>query len=213
MKERSVSSGIKYMGTGQSPINVCDVVETAVSMPRFEYAGQAMRVERVRGVPMIIFGRNGELHLGERSYRLLQLHWHTPAEHTIDDEEFAAELHLVHQDELEELLVVGIVYRLGEADEAIARVVAETPQAGDEDGVVPALSAANFAPGPGGFYHYTGSLTTPPFSEPVQWYVSRDAQTVSQRQAEQLQVLAGGPNARPLQDRNGRTILCVGCGR
>jgi len=26
-----------------------------------------------------------------------------------------------------------------------------------------------------------------------------------------LQALTGGPNARPLQDRNERRIICVGC--
>ena len=207
-----MSSAANDIGGGQSPIDICDVVETAVSGPSFEYAGEAARVERVQGLPVIFFDRNSELRIGDFRYRLLQLHWHTPAEHTIDGEEFAAEVHYVHLNEAEELLVVGVVYRLGEPDHELQRIIDEARQALAADQAAPSLTAADHAPAGGGFYHYIGSLTAPPFSEPVQWYVARLAGTASQSQVEQLQVLTAGPNARPLQDRNGRTILCAGCG-
>ena len=84
-------------------------------------------------------------------------------------------------------------------------------QTDQEEGAVLSLSAADYAPDAVGFYHYNGSLTAPPFSEPVQWYVSRTIKTVSRRKAEQLQALTNGPNGRPMQDRNGRSIVCVGC--
>ncbi len=195
----------------QSPIDIDDSVVSDAAAPISAYASDAVQVERVHGVPMIHFAPGSELQVADHRFRLLQLHWHTPAEHTIAGEEFAAELHLVHQNEQQELLVVGRVYRLGEANDSIQRVIDETPPAGAEADVVPALSAEAYAVSDG-FFHYTGSLTAPPFSEPVQWYVSRRIRTVSLRQVEQLQALTNGPNARPLQDRNGRTILCVGCG-
>ena len=84
-------------------------------------------------------------------------------------------------------------------------------QTGQEEGAVLSLSAADYALDAVGFYYYSGSLTAPPFSEPVQWYVSRTIKTVSRRQAEQLQALTNGPNGRPMQDRNVRSIVCVGC--
>lgn len=198
------------LGSGQSPIDISDWVGSDAPAPTFSYAGDAARVERTQGFVMIHFARDSELRLGEDSYRLLQLHWHTPAEHTIEGEELAAEVHFVHINEEDELLVVGILYRLGEADEGLQQIVSSLPT--DDDAGVPPLSAADHAPVSDGFFHYVGSLTAAPFSEPVQWYVGRSARTVSQRQIEQLQSLTGGPNARALQDRNRRTILCVGCG-
>ena len=200
------------MGNGQSPIDISDWLASDDAVPEFAYASDAARVERVQGLPMIHFARGSELRLGEDRFRLLQLHWHTPAEHTIEGEEFAAEIHFVHINEREDLLVVGTVYQLGEADAGLQRIIEETPPAGEEEGVVPSMSAADHAPESDGFYHYTGSLTAAPFSEPVQWYVGRSVRTASQRQIEQLQALTAGPNARALQDRNDRTILCVGCG-
>ncbi len=202
-----------HLGNGQSPIDVGGWVASDEPAPVLGYDSDAVRVERVHGVPMIHFARGSDLLLGDDRFRLLQLHWHTPAEHTIEAKEFAAELHFVHINQREELLVVGVVYQLGGADEELQQIINHTPAAGQENGVVPPLSAADHAPQSAGFYHYTGSLTAAPYSEPVQWYVARTIKSASQRQVEQLQALCGGPNARPLQDRNERTILCVGCGR
>ena len=200
------------LGSGQSPIDIADWVESDEDAPELAYSSGAARVERLQGLPMIHFARGSELHLGNGRFRLLQVHWHTPAEHTIAAEEFDAEVHFVHINQREELLVVGVVYRLGDADIGLQQIIEETPPAGKEDGAVPSLFAGDLAPVSDGFYHYTGSLTAAPFSEPVQWYVARSVRTASQRQVEQLQALTGGPNARSLQDRAERTILCVGCG-
>ena len=199
------------IGRGQSPIDISDWLTSDAPAPTLSYAGDAIRVERTQGFVMIHFDRGSELSVGGDAYRLLQLHWHTPAEHTIDAEEFAAEFHFVHVDQNDRLLVVGTVYRLGPADEGLQQIIEATPPAGAEEGVVPPVSASDHEPESDGFYHYIGSLTAAPFSESVHWYVARTVRTISQRQAEQLQLLAGGPNARPLQDRNERTILCVGC--
>ena len=200
------------LGNGQSPIDINDWIASETAAPEFDYDSNAVRVERLQGLPMIHFARGSELRLGDEGYRLLQLHWHTPAEHTIEAQEFDAEVHFVHINERDELLVVGVVYQLGDADDGLQRIIEETPLAGEEEGAAPSLSAADYAPASDGFYHYTGSLTAAPFSEPVQWYVGRSVRTASQRQIEQLQALTAGPNARALQDRNDRTILCVGCG-
>ena len=199
------------LGYGQSPIDIRDWVPSDALTPTLDYASDAERAERTPGFVMIHFARGSELNLGEIPYRLLQLHWHTPAEHAIEGEELDAELHFVHVNDQGEMLVVGVVHRLGEADDRLQRIIQASPQAGKEVGIVPMLSAAELMPEFDGFYHYTGSLTAAPFSEPVQWYLGRTIRTVSQSQVEQLQSLTGGPNARPLQERNARTILCVGC--
>ena len=205
-------TSVGNLGNGQSPIDVGGWVVSDEPAPIPGYDSDAARVERTPGFVMIHFDPGSELTLGEERYRLLQLHWHTPAEHTIDGDEFAAEVHFVHVNAQDELLVVGTVYRLGEADEGLQQIIDSLPPADAAD-EVPSLCAADHSPESDGFYHYTGSLTAAPFSEPVQWYVARTIKTASQRQVEQLQALCGGPNARPLQDRNERTILCVGCAR
>ena len=203
------------IGGGQSPIDMSGWIESDAPAPKFEYASAAVSVKRQQGLPLIHFARGSRLRSGDEAFELLQLHWHTPAEHTIEGQEFAAELHHVHQNEanqLNQLLVVGTVYRLGAADSSI-QLLLDSLIAGSEDQLDldtdSPLSAADVAPASDGFYHYSGSLTAPPYSEPVRWYLSRAARSISQDQVERLQALTNGPNARPLQDRNDRRIRLV----
>ena len=56
------------------------------------------------------------------------------------------------------------------------------------------------------FYTLAGSLTTPPCSEGVQWYLLSEVITISTAQLEQLKSFHTN-NARVAQDLNGRAIL------
>jgi carbonic anhydrase len=56
------------------------------------------------------------------------------------------------------------------------------------------------------YFTYTGSLTTPPCSEGVTWYVLKSHPTVSAQQIATFSKIYP-LNARPIQPRNGRSIL------
>ena len=196
-------------GGGQSPIDISNWRSADEPAPTCAYASAAKRAQWVGGLPMIQFAQGSELRLCDVTYRLLQVHWHTPAEHTINGETFDLEVHLVHQNAEDELLVLGTVYRVGPADDAIEQLINATPTTGVTS-LRGELCASQFVASGDGCYHYVGSLTAPPFSEPVQWYIDHSVRTASQQQVERLQAFTNGPNARPLQDRNSRSILCVG---
>uniref|UniRef100_UPI003075C2F1 carbonic anhydrase family protein n=2 Tax=Vibrio TaxID=662 RepID=UPI003075C2F1 len=53
---------------------------------------------------------------------------------------------------------------------------------------------------------FNGSLTTPPCSEGVRWFVLKDTQTLSKDQAAKLMEVMG-QNNRPLQPLNARVVL------
>lgn len=55
------------------------------------------------------------------------------------------------------------------------------------------------------FYTYAGSLTTPPCTEGVDWYVLRTPIVVSSAQITQFKTLYSG-NARVAQNLNGRLV-------
>ena len=46
---------------------------------------------------------------GNDDYRLLQFHFHAPSEHTINGKSADMELHLVHQNAMGDLAVVGVL--------------------------------------------------------------------------------------------------------
>lgn len=56
------------------------------------------------------------------------------------------------------------------------------------------------------YFRYNGSLTTPPCTEGVRWYVMQSHLTSSAAQIEQLNQMMGDNN-RPLQPLNARIVI------
>lgn len=192
-------------GVQQSPVDVTGYEREDAPALSFSYVGGVSGVALVRGSVVVEFGSGNSLTLGGRRYELRSAHAHAPAEHRVDGEEFAAELHMVHEDDSGDVLVVGVLYRLGPSDPVMQEMLEEAV-----GGTAGFLSGAAFRPRSSAFFNYTGSKTTPPCPEPVEWVVMRDAATMSQAQVNVLQSLSGGPNNRPLQPLRGRRIVLVG---
>ena len=56
------------------------------------------------------------------------------------------------------------------------------------------------------YFSYSGSLTTPPCSEGVKWFMLRAPVEVSRAQVEKFLSVVG-KNARPVQRTNGRILF------
>lgn len=193
-------------GVQQSPIDITGYERADTPALSFSYGGDVSDVALVPGSVVVEFAPGRSVTLGGRRYGLQSAHFHAPGEHRIDGEGFAAELHVVHEDASGDALVVGVLFRLGPPDPVLQAML--DAAAGSTIGFP--LDAAAFTPRSGSFFNYTGSKTTPPCHEPVEWVVMRDAATVSQEQVDALQSFSGGPNNRPLQPLRGRRIVLVG---
>ncbi len=193
-------------GVQQSPIDITGYERAAAPALAFSYDGAVSGAALVRGSVVVEFAPGSGVTLAGRRYELLSAHMHSPAEHWVDGEEFAAELHIVHEEASGSALVVGVLYRLG-APSPILQSMLDTASRDVSDFT---NGAAAFTPRSAAFYYYTGSKTTPPCQEPVEWVVMRDAATVSPDQVDALRLLSGGPNNRPLQPLGGRKIALVG---
>ena len=137
---------------------------------------------------------------------------HVPSEHTVDGEQFAAELHLIHRSEHYSIvndIVVAVLFRLGSASPMVQAMIDNAPGVGKEAKEGLRLSARNLAPSGSDYYFYNGSLTTSPCDEYVDWYVMQTPLTISQEQVDVLVEMHGRTN-RPTQDLNDRTIYAVG---
>ncbi len=136
------------------------------------------------------------------TYELLQVHAHTPSEHTIDGEPAAAEFHFVHTDADGDLLVVGVLAVEGDANAQWQPFIESATGAADSE---TALNLSGLLPASSDYYAYEGSLTTPPCTEGVQWVVLQTPITLSVAQLEQL----GGEhshNARPIAPLGDREV-------
>ena len=193
-------------GVQQSPIDITGYEGATAPALSFSYDGGVTGAALVRGSVVVEFAPGSGLRLDDRCYDLQSAHFHAPSEHRVDGEEFAAELHVVHEDASGDALVVGVLFRLGDANPILQAVL----DAAARGTAGLSVDAAAFTPRSTAFYNYTGSKTTPPCHEPVEWVVMRDAATVSQEQVDALQSFSGGPNNRPLQPLRGRRIVLVG---
>jgi len=223
-------------GKAQSPINIeRDKVRCSVPLIQnlnFNYADTPFEVETFPHYVELPYAAGSNLVVGGKSYQLAQFHFHAPSEHQIDGVNAAMEVHLVHRDAAGNIAVVGILMNVGPNPNPLADMLFQyapmeegkvSPGEGwvanarallVPFGVTAFPSLASIFPG-NNYYTYPGSLTTPPCSEGVRWFVLKEVVTVSAKSVEKFHAIIGNfpyyggyeNNNRPTQPLNGRKVL------
>ena len=196
-------------GVEQSPVNLAGYTPGDVAPIAFSYVGSAATA-RNNGHTVYLDCRGGDsIAVDGRRYELLGIHSHSPGEHLLDGEHFAAELHLVHQYSAGNLTVVGLLFRIGDQSPIIQSLLHVAPDVGALVDLNGGPAAVEYVPDNLDHYGYDGSLTTPPCTEGVRWIVMQHIGTVSQGQINELQELSRGPNNRSVQPLGERHILAT----
>ncbi|MCB1246872.1 MAG: carbonic anhydrase family protein [Acidimicrobiia bacterium] len=108
----------------------------------------------------------GVLDLDGVQYTLDEIHGHTPSEHTIDGRAADLEVHLVHRSADGAIAVVGVLF---ETTDGVYPVDTFITNIG---GLPTMVHLDHLVPGPPSpMFRYQGSLTTPPYTEGVEWVV------------------------------------------
>jgi len=150
----------------------------------------------------------GVLMINKVPFGLLEFHFHTLTEHTVDGQYGAMELHVVFQDpNTQNLAVIGVLYKIGRANRFLARLLtAGLPVKSSSPPVtVEKLNIGDAFTDTSSYYTYPGSLTTPGCSENVTWFVLKQWAQMSAAQFEAFHGILGN-NFRPIQELNGRLI-------
>ncbi len=146
--------------------------------------------------------------VAEKSYSLIQFHFHEPSEHTVNGKHYPMEMHFVHQAEDGALAVVGVFIEEGSHNLGIETL---WKHLGNEVGVaeqtkIPSdFSKAIITGDAHGIFHYDGSLTTPPCSEGVKWYIRKTPTQLSREQIDTFTKIYDHNN-RPVQPINDRKL-------
>jgi carbonic anhydrase len=199
-------------GRTQSPIDISTRVEKdkALKPLSFSYEPLPLRLMNDGHLIEVENTTTSTLTAAGRKWDLVQFHFHAPSEHTIGGKAFDGELHLVHKDEAgSDLAVVGLFLKKGRENQALAPVfdhaptmVSTEPRTIDNTKVdLRPLLPANAT-----YYTYHGSLTTPPCTEFVTWFVVAEPVEVSEAQLKSLTDAVGAHTARPVQPLNGRAV-------
>ena len=199
-------------GLEQSPIDLVDETQEDNALINLKSSFSSVPLTVVNnGHTIQVNTQNGNFTKTERgNQRLLQFHFHSPSENTHDGQSFPLEAHFVHIDDTGVLSVIGAFFELGNEHQALKKILNIAPdhkgEASADDKFINPNSVL------GGrktkeYFNFKGSLTTPPCTEGVNWYVSKRIQTLSSSQLEKFQHLFHGGNARPVQPLNTRQLL------
>jgi carbonic anhydrase len=146
--------------------------------------------------------------LGGVTYTLVEFHFHALSEHTVQGQYGVMELHVVFADpSLTKLAVIGVIYRVGRSNRFLQQILAAgLPEKSTSATVtVENLNVADAFTDTRSYYNYPGSLTTPPCSETVNWFVLKRWAELSQDQFDAFRKVLGN-DFRPLQKKNGRVV-------
>ena len=195
-------------GTGQrqSPIDIRDGIRVDLEPIQFDYrAARFNVVDNGRTIQVSLAGGGLSL-LGQR-YQLTQIHFHRPAEETVNGKTFEMGVHLEHRSDDGKLVTLAVLLERGDENPFIQTVWNNLPLEKNSEVAPPSLTLdpLQLLPENRSYYTYMGSLTTPPCTEDVLWLVLKQPQSIS---AEQMAIFSRlyKNNARPVQPGSGRLI-------
>lgn len=195
-------------GKFQSPIDIrtSEVRQTGLSPLVFDYAPTPATITNNGHTIQVSPANAGQAELDSIAYRLLQFHFHTPSEERVNGEAYPLVAHFVHENDKGELAVIALLFRIGQENVVLKPMFDELPLRSGELRQLPTLlELTALLPKDRAYFAYTGSLTTPPCSEGVKWYVLKTPVEISAAQLLAFRQLYQH-NARPVQPLNGRVV-------
>jgi carbonic anhydrase len=163
-----------------------------------EIAHNAVRIDAPRNPA---YGFRFALDATSRDFRLVQVHFHVPAEHSLragdgPETTFALEAHLVHEAADGTKAVLAVLFEEGAPNHFLTALVSDLPTRGNPTRRTDRADLRMLLPTTTQIYLYSGSLTTPGCNEGIIWHVARTRMTASPEQIRALRAAVGFANNR-----------------
>jgi carbonic anhydrase len=195
------------IGGQQSPVNIGETVKAQLAPLKIAWGKIAESVANNGHTIQVNMPEGSTMSAGGSSFRLLQFHFHRPSEHTINGANFPMEVHFVHANPAGNLAKIGVLMTTGRTNKAFNNIVLTMPnRAGSQVKADAGIDPNAFLPPKRSYYRYSGSLTTPPCAETVDWFVLTDPIHVAEADINSFARLYP-MNARPVQGDNRRFVL------
>lgn len=212
----NVDSNYEACGRGelQSPINI-EVANTAKQKLEEEiHLNYEEAIFSVKNNGHTIQANStsvdNSLMIEDEKYNLKAIHFHSPSEHQLNGQYFDMEAHLFHESEDGDLAVIGLFIKSGEENELLAEMWEEMPADGNEAAKIlqNPINLKQLLPEEKSMFQYVGSLTTPPCTEGVNWFILEQPIEMSNEQINQFSSIFL-QNNRPIQKLNNRDVYKI----
>ena len=194
------------LGAEQSPIDLTGGRRADLPPLEFDYRRAGATIENTGHSIQVNPAPGSGIVLDGVRYELRQFHFHHGSEHTVDGRRLPLEMHLVHEDAAGSTAVVGVLFKEGDANDALAPVWAHLPA--DPSPARPISDEVDLAallPDRRTMWRYRGSLTAPPCTEGVAWAIFDESLSLSAGQIEAFAAIYPN-NCRPVQPHEERVL-------
>jgi carbonic anhydrase len=170
----------------------------------------------------------GYVKLGNDEFAALEYEFHVPSEHTLDGQVFPLEIQVLHK-KGDKLLAIGVLFKYGKSNPYLAALMNAAngslpvwtkagtanflvshgmdPDFFDLEAILP--SGKHVHPGKDlTFYNYPGSLTQPPCTEGVDWWVTAEPVEATKEEIGALRKAI--MSAEPTKKGNNRNAQAIG---
>uniref|UniRef100_E6QKU4 carbonic anhydrase n=1 Tax=mine drainage metagenome TaxID=410659 RepID=E6QKU4_9ZZZZ len=194
-------------GKQQSPIDIHGArLKNTLPPIEFHYLSGSMTLTNNGHTVEVTAPRGSYILVGGVRYNLIQFHFHHPGEEAVNGDLPDMSLHLVHQSADGKIVVIAVRLMEGNPNAVLAGLWEHLPKTPGKSATMnDPLSSAGLLPADRGYWTYMGSLTTPPCTEGVRWYVMEQSVTLSRDQLQAFGALYKR-NSRQLQEAHGRHI-------
>ena len=193
-------------GKSQAPLNIKGPFEKVRFAVVPDYKPGPLKIINNGHTIQVNVVPGSKIRIDGKAFDLLQFHFHRPSEEHINGKPSAMVVHFVHKNDSGEVAVLGVLLQEGNENPGIKTLWSYAPpKEGPE--VAPdnvAFNPTNLLPREMEFFHYDGSLTTPPCTEKVKFFILKSQVNISKEQITQFPFKM---NARPIQALNDRKIL------
>ena len=196
-------------GHEQSPIDIHGAhLNKALQPIEFHYTSGPVTLEH-NGHTIVVHVNPGSYIVAEGvRYDLVQYHFHHPSEEAVRGKLSDMVVHLLHKsaDGKQAVVAVRLKENMDQPNAVLATLWQHLPKTtGATEKVTDFVNAGGLLPADRGYWTYTGSLTVPPCTEGVRWFVLEEEMGVSRDQLRTFTSIFR-MNSRSLQDAHGRRI-------
>ena len=194
-------------GSEQSPVDVANTVSAALPGIEFNYNATGNQIENNGHFVKINYKTGSSIVIDDAEYKLVQSHFHTPAEHTINNKAFPMEVQHYHNNKAGDQLVISTLFMAGEQNNALHHSWLKLlSQKHTRHLLYREISPVELLPENRQYYRLQGSLTIPPCTENITWIIMKQPVTASREQIQELHKTIYADNNRPVQPLNKRRI-------